>query len=81
MTEKLVLEVNRTNAQGALRVLLSRVDENGSGLGYRLAGPKHYNMGVTTLLEAELTERDASEIRRMLDAVFPVVTKDPANGQ
>jgi hypothetical protein len=71
MTDKLLIEVTRTRAEGVLQVSLSQVDENGCGLGYRLAGPKHYNMGVTELLSEELTERDAANIRRMLDAVFP----------
>jgi len=72
MPDKLILEVVRTRAEGQIQVSLSQVDENGCGMGYRLAGPKHYNMGVTELSSAELTERDAANIRRMLDAVFPL---------
>lgn len=80
MTDKLILEVNRTRAECGIQVSLSQVDEKGNGWGYRLAGPKHYNMGVTELLTAELDERDANKIRAMLDAVFPVRPLTVENG-
>ena len=75
-TDRLVLEVNRTHAEGAIQVVLSQVDAKGTGWGYRLAGPKHYNSGATPLLSSDLTERDATELRSMLDAVFPVQLSD-----
>lgn len=74
-TDRLVLEVNRTHAEGGIQVVLSQIDAKGTGWGYRLAGPKHYNSGATPLLSADLTERDATELRSMLDAVFPVAPR------
>lgn len=67
----LSISVHRTNAERALQLNLSQTDPDGSGFGYRLAGPKHYNMGTEELLSADLDERDAAEIRRMLNAAFP----------
>lgn len=69
--QHLTISVDRTHAERALQINLSQTDTEGNGIGYRLAGPKHYNMGTTELLSAVLTERDATEIRHMLDSVFP----------
>lgn len=44
--------------------------DNGSH-GYRLAGPK-FNGSSSTLLKAELDERDAREIRAYLNQGFPL---------
>ncbi len=71
MTDRITINVYRTHAEGKIQVQIARTDENGNGTGYRLAGPKHYNAGVTELLTHELDERDAAEIRAYLDAVFP----------
>jgi hypothetical protein len=76
MTDRITLYVYRTHAENAPQVQLVRTDENGSGLGYRLAGPKHYNMGVTELLANELDAQDAAETRAMLDAAFPNPVQD-----
>jgi hypothetical protein len=70
----LTISVHRTNAERALQLNLSQTDADGSGYGYRLAGPKHYNLGTTELLSSDLNERDAAEIRRMLDGAFPQPT-------
>jgi hypothetical protein len=70
VSERLTIAAFRT-ASGALQIQLQQLDENGRGMGYRLAGPKHHNLGTTAEAEANLTERDAAEIRQMLDAVFP----------
>ncbi len=77
MPDKLTLGVYRTKAEGRIQVALDQTDENGNGTGYRLAGPKHYNLGVTELLSHQLDERDAKEIRAYLDAVFPQPAADP----
>lgn len=71
MTDRITIAVYRTRAERAIQVQISQTDENGNGTGYRLAGPKHYNAGVTELLTHELDARDAAEIRGYLDAVFP----------
>lgn len=58
------------NRQGAYQADLSVVDEKGYGSGYRLAGGK-YDGGGETLTRHRLDQRDADEIRRLLDAAFP----------
>ena len=49
---------------------INQLAGDGTGHGYRLAGPKFNGTGET-LLERPLDERDAAEIRRYLDAMFP----------
>lgn len=74
-TDRLVLAVYRTRAGNAIQVQLCQLDPKDCGVGYRLAGPKHHNMGCETLLEEDIDERDAAEVRRMLDAVYPVAPR------
>ncbi|MGW1121093.1 hypothetical protein ACWD5B_28950 [Streptomyces tanashiensis] len=50
---------------------LNAVDDDGRGHGYRLMGPKYIGRS-RNLRTAELDERDANEIRGLLDEVFPV---------
>jgi len=69
--QQLTIAAYRTHADGRVQITISQTDENGCGTGYRLAGPKHYNSGTTELASAVLTAADASELRHMLDAVFP----------
>lgn len=71
MTAKLTIAAYRCNT-GGTQITLSQTDENGAGWGRRLAGPKHHNLGTKELISAELDEADATELRRMLDAVFPL---------
>ncbi|MEU9861298.1 hypothetical protein AB0D99_10500 [Streptomyces sp. NPDC047971] len=55
---------------------INAVDDKGCGLGYRLMGPKY--VGRSRNLQAvELAQRDADEIRTLLDAVFPAT--EPAD--
>jgi hypothetical protein len=70
--QQLTIAAYRTHAEGRTQIVISRTDENGRGEGYRLAGPKHFNSGTTELVSGVLDERDARELRAMLDAVFPV---------
>jgi hypothetical protein len=74
MPDTLTLGVYRTQAEGRIQVQITHTNENGNGSGYRIAGPKHYNAGVTELLIHELDAEDAAEIRAYLDAVFPQPT-------
>ena len=68
MTDRLVLGVFLCG--GRPQVSLTRQDEKGAGDGYRLLGPS-FN-GTSELLQNKiLSEQDAAEIRRYLDAVFP----------
>lgn len=67
---RIKLEVDRDGWTSNLQVNLAQVDDNNSGWGYRLAGPK-YNGSSRNLLSRTLDERDAREIRDALNAVFP----------
>lgn len=75
MNDKLVIEVYRHNPTGRPQVAIGTVSEDGRSDLYRLAGP-----GFTgtdwNLLSKPLDETDAAEIRRVLDAVFPVSVPD-----
>ncbi|MCU1613741.1 MAG: hypothetical protein JWO98_1281 [Frankiales bacterium] len=68
MSKRIVFTVDRDGWTNGLQLGISQPDE---GHGYRLAGPK-YNGSSKTLLDYELEERDAAEIRKMLDAAFPL---------
>lgn len=57
---------------GGTQIQIAQLDANGNGWGHRLAGPKHYNEPTKTLVERDLDADDAAEIRKMLDAAFPV---------
>lgn len=72
MTDKLTVAAYKTNASGGTQITIEHTNEDGRGWGRRLAGPKHYNMGTTTLVSRELDGTDAREIRQMLDAAFPL---------
>lgn len=76
---RLVMDVDRDGWTKGIQLNIAELDENNSGWGYRLAGPK-YNGSSKNLLRVELDERDAGEIRKMLDAVFPVLTADVDGG-
>ncbi|GHG15369.1 hypothetical protein ACFFSH_39365 [Streptomyces filamentosus] len=52
------------------QISLNAVDDEGNGHGYRLMGPKYAGRS-RNLLTADLDERDANEIRALLDEVFP----------
>ncbi|MFJ7067538.1 hypothetical protein [Streptomyces sp. NPDC101115] len=77
MSDRIVIDVDRDGWTERLQLNVARLDENGQGWGYRLAGPK-YNGSSTNLLRATLDERDAAEIRAHLDAVFPLAADSPA---
>jgi hypothetical protein len=68
--QRIVIDVDRDGWTKHLQMNIVQLDENGSGHGYRLAGPK-YNGSSKNLLRCELDERDAREIRQYLDAAFP----------
>ncbi|MFJ9988627.1 hypothetical protein ACIQUD_32220 [Streptomyces globisporus] len=72
-----VIDVDRDGWTKNLQLNIVTLDENSSGMGYRLAGPK-YNGSSTNLLRVELDERDAAEIRAALDAAFPPATPTAA---
>ncbi|MEU5976299.1 hypothetical protein [Streptomyces sp. NPDC047315] len=72
-----VVDVDRDGWTDGLQLSISRLDEQGAGDGYRLAGPK-YNGSSSNLLRAELTEHDAAQIRSYLDGAFPQAAPDHA---
>jgi len=54
----------------AYQLSLNAMDGEHSGHGYRLMGPKYIGRS-RNLRTTELTQRDADEIRAILDEVFP----------
>lgn len=75
---RIVMDVDRDGWTKGLQLNIAELDENGSGCGYRLAGPK-YNGSSKNLLSVVLDERDAAEIRQMLDKVFPLADAEVAS--
>jgi len=70
MNERIVIDVDRDGWTKGLQLNIAQLDETNTGTGYRLAGPK-YNGSSKNLLRCELDARDANEVRKCLDAVFP----------
>lgn len=68
---RVALNVERIHATGGHQVNIAALRADGTGHGHRLLGGKHYNQGTTTVLHGDLNADDATEIRNMLDAVFP----------
>ncbi|WP_329474185.1 hypothetical protein OIE75_41090 (plasmid) [Streptomyces sp. NBC_01723] len=54
----------------AYQLSINAMDGENSGHGYRLMGPKYLGRS-RNLRTVELTQRDADEIRAVLDEVFP----------
>ncbi|MDI9887324.1 hypothetical protein QMZ92_23870 [Streptomyces sp. HNM0645] len=73
MTDRIVIDLDRDGWTNSLQLNMAQLDENDTGCGYRLHGPK-YNGSSKNLIRHVLDERDANEIRQMLDAVFPPKT-------
>lgn len=69
MTDKITLEVDQDGLTGKLQLSINERDEKGTGWGYRLHGPK-FNGSGKNLLEHDLTQADADEIRKYLDKAF-----------
>ncbi len=67
---RIVIDVDRDGWTKRLQLNVAKLDADGHGWGYRLAGPK-YNGSSTNLLRCELTARDAAKIRQYLDEAFP----------
>ena len=72
-----MIDVDRDGWTEQLQLNMAQINEHGHGHGYRLAGPK-YNGSSSNLLRATLDERDAAEIRKYLDVVFPAPADGPA---
>lgn len=59
------ISVDRRGYDGALQISIGTEDEDGSSIGYRIAGPKYDGHGKT-LLKHFITERDVFEIKEYL---------------
>lgn len=71
MPKKLFIKLDRDGVTKGLQLSIDLENENGGGVGYRLAGPK-FNGSSTPVFKHALNEWDAIEIRRYLDVAFPV---------
>lgn len=71
MPDQMIIEVYRDAITGGAQVAIGTLRGDGTVDLYRLAGPKFTGTG-RNLLSKPLDEADAAEIRRYLDAVFPV---------
>ncbi len=59
------ISVDQREVGGGLQVSIGRAEKDGSGSGYRIAGPKYDGRG-RELLRHKLTQRDRSEIEAYL---------------
>lgn len=64
---QLRLEIHKVKGTDALQISIGSYDENGTGHGYRIAGPKFLN-DSTVMKSVVLDAHDRKEIRRYLDA-------------
>lgn len=65
MARRTYLSVDRRECDGGIQISIGAEDADGSGHGYRMAGPKYDGRGKT-LLKHYTTERDAREIEGYL---------------
>jgi hypothetical protein len=65
---KITLDLDKDRWTGQFQLSINKRDENGSGDGYRLLGPK-YNGSSRTLQSVTLSARDRDEIRAYLDLI------------
>lgn len=65
MTKRTYLSVNRRDCDGALQISIGTENDDGSSVGYRIAGPKYDGHGKT-LLKHFITARDVAEIKEYL---------------
>jgi hypothetical protein len=73
---KLTLSIDKHGPQHQASLNVKYDDDTGHG--YRLLGPKY--IGDSRLVkEAELSERDAQEIRKLLDEVYPPAKTQATN--
>lgn len=80
MSDRIVIDVDRDGWTKELQLNIAKINENDRGMGYRLAGPK-YNGSSTTLLRADLDDRDVAEIRALLDAAHPLPPVEPSRAE
>jgi hypothetical protein len=62
------IDLDRDGWTGQLQLSINATDENGSGHGYRIFGPK-YNGSGHGITRVVLDRRDADEIRAYLDQI------------
>jgi hypothetical protein len=61
-----------------IQVSINKLDADGGGHGYRIAGPKFTLNGARLLRRVKLDARSAAEIRRYLDRIPAVVPQTPS---
>lgn len=71
MAKKLFIKLDRDGWTKGLQLSIDLEDDDGGGVGYRLAGPK-FNGSSQRVFWHRLSERDAAELRQYLDAAFPL---------
>lgn len=79
--KRLVLEIDKAThyAGKPLRANMSVLDEDGSGHGYRMFGPKFDGIPGKVVKNYTLDERDRNELRRLLAEVDgPLTASDEA---
>lgn len=72
-TKRATIKLDSANADRqypTYQLSIHAMRDEHSGHGYRLMGPKYVG-GSRNLRTVELTQRDADEIRAILDEVFP----------
>lgn len=73
MAERVTITLDAANSDPkfpAYQLSINAMDDEHSGHGYRLMGPKYIGRS-RNLRTVELTQRDADEIRSILDDAFP----------
>jgi hypothetical protein len=73
-------QANKDREFPAYQLSLNAMDGEDSGHGYRLMGPKYLGRS-RNLRTVELSQRDADEIRAILDEVFPQESDPGAGGE
>ena len=66
------LTVDRDAYTGRVQLGICVLDENGSGHGHRIAGPKYLGAGEV-LMKARIDQEAADEIRQYLDLINEAV--------
>lgn len=70
MANEVILSVDQDGWTGAFQLSVDLRRPDSSGHGYRISGPK-FNGSSKSIFKHTLTERDAKELRRYLDLVWP----------
>jgi hypothetical protein len=64
--ERVTIELGKSGTTGGLQLSINAYEEDGTGDGYRLFGPKFDGTSLP-IVSTQLTRRDVQEIRSYLD--------------